>query len=44
MGFRALLRSGNANNGASAGFAYLNTEYSASTTRAGIGAQLSIKK
>jgi hypothetical protein len=42
MGFRALLRSGNANNGANAGFAYLNTNNSASTTNANIGAQLSI--
>jgi hypothetical protein len=39
----ALLRGGNANNSGNAGFAYLNTNYSAADTDTNIRAQLSYK-
>jgi hypothetical protein len=43
-GLRAVLRGGNANNGANAGFSYLNTNNTASNTNANIRAQLSYFK
>lgn len=41
---RALIASGNANNGANAGFVYSNSNNTASNTNANIGSQLSLKK